>query len=69
MLEPERMYEEIKRKVREVHQKQITLLMKSHLNAKNLFLALNTWAVYVIRYSVAFLDWKKEKVQERYHWT
>ena len=43
--------------------------MKSYLNAKNLFLALNTWAVYVIRYSVAFLDWTKEKVQERYHWT
>lgn len=69
MLELERMYEEIKRKVREVHQKQITLLMKSYVNAKNLFLALNTWAVYVIRYSVAFLDWTKEKVQERYHWT
>ena len=63
------MYEEIKRRVREVHQKQITLLMKSHLNAKNLFLALNTWAVYVIRYSVAFLDCTKEKVEELYHWT
>ena len=50
----------MKRKVKEVYQKRITLLMKTHLNGKNLFLALNTWAITVIRYSAAFLDWTKE---------
>ena len=33
------MCDEVKRKVKEVYQKRITLLMKTHLNVKNLFLA------------------------------
>ena len=49
---------EMKRKVKEVYQKRITLLMKTHLNGKNLFLVLNTWPI--IRYSAAFLDRAKE---------
>ena len=41
------MYDEMKRKVKEVYQKRVTLLMKTHLNGKNLFQALNTWAISV----------------------
>ena len=63
------MCDEMKRKVKEVYQKRITLLMKTHLNGKNLFLALNTWAITVIRYSAAFLDWMKEETKELYRWT
>ena len=59
----------IKRKVKEVYQKRITLLMKTHLNGKNLFLALNTWAISVIRYSAAFLDWTNEETKELDRWT
>ena len=51
------MCDEMKRKVKEVYQKRITLLMKTHLNGKNLFLALYTWAM---RYSAAFLIGAKE---------
>ena len=58
------MFEEMKRKVKEVYQTRITLLMKTHLNGKNLFLALNTWAITVIRYSAAFLDWMKKETKE-----
>ena len=36
---------------------------------KNLFLALNTWAITVIRYSPAFLDWAKEETKEPNRWT
>ena len=36
------MCEEIKMKVKEVYQKRVTLLMKTHLNGKNMFQALNT---------------------------
>ena len=61
--------DEMKRKVKEVYQKRITLLMKTHLNGKNLFLALNTWAISVIRYSAAFLDWSKEETKELDRWT
>lgn len=34
--------EEMKRKVREIYQKTITLLRKCQLNRKNLFLTVNT---------------------------
>ena len=63
------MCDEMKRKVKEIYQKRITLLMKTHLNGKNLFLALNTWAITVIRYSAAFLDWRKEETKELDRWT
>ena len=63
------MCEEIKMKVKEVYQKRVTLLMKTHLNGKNMFQALNTWAISVIRYSAAFLDWTKEQTRELDCWT
>ena len=63
------MCDEMKRKVKEVYQKRVKLLMKSHLNRKNLFQALNTWAISVIRYSAAFLDWTKEETKELDRWT
>ena len=43
--------------------------MKTHLNGKNLFQALNTWAISVIRYSAAFLDLMKEETKELDLWT
>ena len=43
--------------------------MKTHLNGKNLFLALNTWAIFVIKYSAAFLDLMKEETKELDRWT
>ena len=58
----------MKRKVKEVCQKIITLLMKTQLNGKNMFLALNTWAITVIRYSAVFLDWTKEETKELDRW-
>ena len=61
--------EEIKRKVREIYQKRIMLLMKIHLNWKNLFLAINTWTVSVVRYRVAFFNWTKEETKEPDWWT
>ena len=63
------MCDEMKRKVKEVYQKRVTPLMKTHLNGKNLFQALNTWAISVIRYSAAFLDWTKEETKELDRWT
>ena len=58
------MCDEMRRKLKKVYQKRITLLMKIHLNRKNLFLALNTWAITLIRYSAAFLDWTKEETKK-----
>ena len=63
------MCDEIKRKVKEVYQKRKTLLLKTHRNGKNLSLALNIWAISVIRYSATFLDQTKEETKELYRWT
>ena len=62
------MRDEMKRKVKAVNQKSVTLLMKTHLNGKNLFQALNTWAISVIRYGADFLDWTKEETKELDSW-
>ena len=43
--------------------------MKTRLNGKNLFQALNTRVISVIRYSGAFLDWTKEETKELDRWT
>ena len=63
------MCDEMKRKVKDVYQRRIRPLMKTHLNGKNLFLALNTWAIPVIKYTAAFLDWTKGDTKELDRWT
>ena len=50
--------------MKEVYQERITLLMKTHLNGKNLFPALNIWAIFVRSYSAAFLNWTKDETKE-----
>ena len=61
--------DEMKMKVKEVYQKRVTLLIKTHLNGKNLFQPLNTSAISVIRYNAAFLDRTKEETKELGRWT
>ena len=63
------MCDKVKRKIKEVYQKRVKILMKTHLSGENLFQALNTWDIYVIRYSAAFLDWTKEETKELERWT
>ena len=63
------MGDEMERKVNKVYQKRIALLLNTRLNWKNLFLALNTWAISIIRYSAAFLEWTKEEIKELDRWT
>ena len=38
--------------------------MKTHLNRENVFLALNTRTISVIKYSAVFLDWTKGETKE-----
>ena len=54
----------MKRKVKEEYQKRITLLIKTHLNGKNLVPPIQTWAISVIRYGAIFSDWTKEETKE-----
>ena len=54
---------EMKKKVEETYIRRVSLLIKSKLNGRNLVLALNSWAVAVIRYSAAFINWTKEETR------
>ena len=38
--------------------------MKSKLNGGNVVKGINTWAVSILRYSAAFIDWNKEELKE-----
>ena len=56
------MNNEMKEKVKESYFKRLKLLLRSALNSKNLFLAINSWAVAVVRYGASVLDWTKEEI-------
>ena len=43
--------------------------MKSKLNGGNLVRGVNTWAVSLIRYSAAFVSWRKSELQAIYRKT
>ena len=60
------MCRDIAAKRKENKVKRVKLLMKTYLNGKNLFQALKTWAISLVRYSAAFLDWRKEEKKELY---
>ena len=43
--------------------RRLRKVLKSKLNGGNLVRGVNTWAVYLIRYSAAFVSWKKSELQ------
>ena len=55
---------EMKTKVKETYLKRLRLLLKSRLNGRNLFLAINSWAVAVVRYSAAFVAWTQDDMKQ-----
>ena len=43
---------------------RVKKVLKSQLDGKSTFQAINTWAVPVIRYSAGILDWTRNELQE-----
>ena len=43
--------------------RRLRKVLKSKLNGGNLVRGVNTWAVSLIRYSVAFVSWRKSELQ------
>jgi hypothetical protein len=54
--------EEMKRIVKSEYKRRIRLLMKTELNAKYLTMAINAYAVSVVRYSMVAINWTKEEL-------
>ena len=49
--------------IEEVYWKCLRILLKSKLNSRNLFMAINSLVVAVIRYSAAIVGWTKEEMR------
>ena len=55
--------EEIKLKVSKEYFRRLREVLKSKLNGGNLIQGVNTWAVSLLRYSAAFISWRKCELQ------
>ena len=64
ILEAERFLgEEMKLKVSKEYFRRLKKVLKSKLNGGNLVQGVNTWAVSLLRYSAAFISWRKCELQ------
>ena len=55
--------EKMKLNVWKEHIRSIRKVLKSKLNGGNLLHGVNTWAVSLLRYSAAFISWRKSELQ------
>ena len=58
------MVNEMKDKVKKQHYRRVRKVLETQLNSGNVFKAINTWAVSVVRYSAAFLGWPRLQLEE-----
>ena len=58
------MVNEMKDEVKKQHYRRVRKVVETKLNSGNVFKAINTWAVSVVRYSVAFLGLSRLQLEE-----
>ena len=56
-------HQEMKEKVMKEYKRRVRKILETKLNAGNLIKGINTWAVSLLRYSAAFLDWTKFEME------
>ena len=54
----------MKDKFRNEYFRRVKLILRSKLNGRNKIMALNTWAVSILRYGAGILKWNKNELQE-----
>ena len=65
ILEYDRIKEqEMKEKFSNEYFRRTKLILKSKLNGRNKIMALNTWAVSILRYGAGILKWKENELQK-----
>ena len=65
ILEAERIrHEEMKETVTKEYKRRVRKILETKLNGGNLVKAINAWAIPPLRYSAAFLDWRKSELQD-----
>ena len=55
---------EMKIKVTTGYKRRLRLTLKSKLNGKNKIKAINTWAVALLRYGAAIINWKVDELKK-----
>ena len=55
--------EKMKLNVLKEYVRRLRKVLKSKLNGGNLVRGVNTWAVFLLRYSAAFVSWRKSELQ------
>ena len=64
ILEADKFLEEkMKSNVSKEYIRRLRKFLKSKLNGGNLVRGINTWAVSLLRYSAAFVSWRKSELQ------
>ena len=58
------MVNEMKDKVKKEYFRRVRKVLETKLKSGNVFKAINTWAVSVVRYSAAFLGWSRLQLEE-----
>ena len=58
------MVNEMKDRVKTEYYRRVRKVLETKLNSGNVFKAINTWAVSVVRYSAAFLGWSRLQLEE-----
>jgi hypothetical protein len=53
---------EMKRKFVKEYGRRLRLVLKSKLNGRNKIMAMNTWAVALLRYGAGILKWTKDEI-------
>ena len=54
----------MKETVTKEYKRRVRKILETKLNGGNLVKAINTWAIPLLRYSAAFLDWRKSELQD-----
>ena len=57
-------HHEMKDKVMKEYKRRVREILETKLNAGNLIKGINIWAVSLLRYSAAFLDWTKFEMEQ-----
>ena len=58
------MVNEMKDKVKKDFYRRVRKVLETKLKSGNVFNAINTWAVSVVNYSAAFLEWSRLQLEE-----
>ena len=57
-------HREMNEKVKTEYYRRVRKILEKTLNGGNIITGINTWAVSLLRYSAAFLDWKRTELEQ-----